>query len=122
VSRRSLKELYLAAQADAEAAHAEYRKLVFGFDDLAKRLLGYPMGYREPRQWSGYIPPLMVEGAQGARSMVRNPSPQRVHLVAIVREAYARTYGEQVAQTWLTEINTDQWSGPWTPHTAAEGN
>jgi hypothetical protein len=127
MTRRSLTKLYAEAQAAAEAEHAERRKLVLGFDDLAKRLTQQPVRYASPEQWNGYIPPLMVEGPHNDRthrdSMTRNPSPQRVHLVAICHEAYARTFGEEAGRANLDEINTDRWpEDRWTPHTAAEGN
>jgi hypothetical protein len=46
---------------------------------------------------------------------VRNDSPQRVHLVAIVREAIARKYGPDAGKAWLDQMNTDHWTGDWMP-------
>lgn len=117
-------ELAKACRAAAETANAdaaEYRKLVLAHPDLAARLTTPPCPSTSPDQWNGYIPPHMVLGKDRWQ---RNDSPQRVHLVAIVREAYVRKFGEQVARTWLGEINTDQWGadGQWTPHTVTEGN
>ena len=107
--------LYREQRAKAEAEQAERRSLVLADDELAKRLTAPPIGFANPRQWTGYIPPLMIEGPE-RQGMVRNPSPIRVQLVAIVREAYARNYGEATGRAWLQDINTDQWSGPWSPH------
>lgn len=101
---------------------AERRKLVLAHPDLAARLTRPPLDYKTPDQWSGHIPPLMIEGPYDPRSprgaWIRNPSPQRIHLVAIVREAYARTCGEPVAKAWLEEINTSRWTDDWSPHDA----
>lgn len=87
--------------------------------DLAKRLTIPPLSYREPEQWNGYIPPRMTPVSGG---MTHNDSPRRVHLVALVRMAMEREYDATVAANWLKAINTDRWSGSWTPHAAIEGN
>jgi hypothetical protein len=117
MSRDPIVELYERKRAELAAEHAERLKLVLGFDELAARLTKPPIGYTSPRQWSGYIPPFMIEAptAQGRNTWTRNPSPVRVHLVAIVREAYARTYTEEIAHAWLEEINTNAWTDDWSP-------
>lgn len=117
MGRRPITELHAEAAAAAAADHAERLKLVLSFDDLAARLTKPPIGYTSPRQWSGYIPPFMIEAptAQGRNTWTRNPSPIRVHLVAICREAYARTYTEDVARAWLEETNTNHWTDDWSP-------
>lgn len=91
---------------------ASERELVLGIPKLAARLTKQPLGYAKPEQWNGYIPPYMVPAGDHHR---RNDSPQRVHLVAIVRQAMAQTYGEPVAEKWLAEINTDRWTSTWMP-------
>lgn len=120
--RPGLAQLYRETLANAEADHAERRKLVLEHDDLARRLTLPPLGYREARQWTGFIPPFMIEGpfdaANDRNTWIRNPSAQRVHLVAITHEAYARTYGEDIGHAWLAEINTNQWADDWSPHDA----
>lgn len=93
----------------------ERRRLVLAIPDLAARLTRPPLPYSRPENWSGYLPPYMAVGRNG---WIRNDSPQRIHLVAIVREAYARTCGEQVARAWLEEINTNTWTDGWSPHDA----
>lgn len=124
--RRSITELYRQAHAAAEAEHAERRRLVLAYPDLAQRLTQPPIGYTDPRQWTGYIPPYMIEGPtqHGRNTWTRNLSPVRVHLVAITREATARTYGEPVAAAWLDETNENRWTGDWSPtdalHRAAD--
>lgn len=103
---------------DAQAVEcAEHRRLVLLYPDLAKRLTMPPLDFRTPDLWHGYIPPRMIPVGGG---MTQNDSAQRVHIVALVREAMARTYGGEVAATWLHEINQDRWSGSWTPHAAIE--
>lgn len=122
MTRPHLTELYRETRAKAEADNAERRTLVLGYDDLAKRLTVQPINYATPQQWSGFIPPFMIEGRYDKDadrdSWTRNPSPVRVHLVALCHEAYARTYGEAIGNTWLEEINTNQWADDWSPHDA----
>lgn len=115
-----LGELYRHAHAAAVAEHAERRRLVLAHPDLAARLTQPPIGYREPAQWSGYIPPYMIEGPchAGRNTWTRNLSPVRVHLVAITHEAMARTYGEEIGQAWLEETNTNAWADDWSPSDA----
>ena len=88
------------------------RELVLGQPDLAARLTKPPLGYKAAEQWNGYIPPYMVPGSD---RHVRNDSPQRVHLVAIVREAIARAYGADAGRRWLNDTNSDRWTGTWMP-------
>lgn len=88
------------------------RELVLGQPDLAARLCAPPLDFKQPEQWNGYIPPYMVPGHD---KHVRNDSPRRVHLVAIVREALGRRYGADFARQWLAEINADRWTGTWMP-------
>lgn len=59
------------------------RAMVLRHPDLAARLCEPPIGYREPWQWNGYIPPDTFTGNH-------NDSPQRAALVAIAAEAEAR--------------------------------
>lgn len=110
---------YKTAKATAAVECAENRRLVLARPHLAKRLTMPPMRYSEPAQWNGWIPPYMVPHGAGH---CRNDSPQRIRLVAIVRAAMAEAYSEQIAAEWLNEINTDRWSGPWSPHAAIERN
>lgn len=103
------------AQAGRAAATAagrdatEHRALVLAIPDLAAQLRRPPLDYASPEQWSGYIPPRMAATGSGH---TRNDSPQRVHLIAIVAEAYRRTtgYGHDIAKAWLEDINTDRWT------------
>lgn len=88
------------------------RELVLANEDLAARLTKRPLDFKQPEQWNGYIPPYMVPAGD---KHVRNDSPRRVHLVAIVREAIARKYGPEFARDWLKEINEDRWTGTWMP-------
>lgn len=92
------------------------RELVLAQPDLAAQLTRPPLGFKQPEQWNGYIPPYMTPAEKGH---IRNDSPQRVHLVAIVRTAMARQYGEQVAREWLAKTNANQWPHDgWSPHDA----
>jgi hypothetical protein len=119
MTARDIVALYRATDAEARDQCAERVALVRQYDDLAKRLTLPPVGFDRPEQWNGYLPPRMTAVSGG---FTYNDSHQRVHLVAIVREAVTRTHGEEMARKWLAQINTDQWSGHWTPHTAIEGN
>lgn len=110
-----------AAQSAANDA-AEQRRLVLTQPDLAARLTTPPLDFKHPEQWNGYIPPYTTCGPGVAARHIRNDSAQRVHLVALVREAVARQLGEDLARTWLNDINTDRWSSDWTPHAVVEGN
>lgn len=95
------------------------RDLVLGYPDLAARLTRQPLDFKTAEQWNGYIPPYMTPSYD---RHVRNDSPQRVHLVAIVREAIARKYGPDSGRAWLERTNADRWSGPWTPCAAVDQN
>lgn len=106
----------IAAVSQARNDADDHRKLVLSFDDLAARLTARPLEFKQPTQWNGFIPPYMTPADQGH---ARNDSAQRVHLVAIVREAMARTYGEDVASAWLEDINANRWPREgWSPHDA----
>jgi len=122
MSRPSFTETREAIEAAAKKEHAERRELVFKYPDLVARLGRLPWAFSRPEIWTGYIPPLMVEGPHDPKTprgaWIRNTSPQRIHLVAIVREAYARTWGEDTARAWLEEINTNRWTNDWSPHDA----
>lgn len=124
MTRCSIAALYREQRAKAESEQAERRKLVLAHEDLAKRLTLAPIGLADPKQWTGFIPPFMIEGAYNPltqrNSWVRNPSPQRVHLVALCHEAYARTFGEKVGRAWLDEINTNAWADDWSPTDAIQ--
>jgi hypothetical protein len=116
MTRPSPAAAVLAELARAHADAAEYRKLVLAEKDLAARLTARPLEFKQPEQWNGYIPPYMIPADQGH---ARNDSAQRVHLVAIVREAMARNYGEDVARAWLEDINANHWPREgWSPHDA----
>jgi hypothetical protein len=118
MSRRDpVIDLYRQVAADIRKELAERTALVLGYDDLAKRLTMPPLDCAEPKRWNGFIPPYMIEGPceSGRNTWKRNPSPVRVHLVAICHEAYARAYGEDVGHAWLEEINTNRWTDDWSP-------
>lgn len=119
MTARDIVAIYRATDAEARDQCAERVALVRQYDDLAKRLTQPPLRFARPEQWNGYLPPRMTPVAGG---FAYNDSPKRVHLVALVREAVARTHGEEMARKWLNQVNTDSWSGRWTPHTAIEGN
>jgi hypothetical protein len=135
MSNEVIRALYADAGKQAVATRDEQRHLVLRHEDLAARLTMPPLDYKTPQQWNGYIPPFMVLAAD---RYVRNGSPQRVHLIAIVRQAMERTYGPAAARAWLEEQNTDHWTRMppssyeramqhraarnWNPHHAIEGD
>lgn len=97
-----------AATAAAREA-ADNRRTVLAIPDVAALLRRPPLDYATPEQWSGYIPPRMAANGTGH---TRNDSPQRVHLLAIVAEAYRRTpgLGTDIAKAWVEDANTDRWT------------
>lgn len=56
---------------------------VLAHADLAEKLTQPPIGYKQPEQWNGYIPPDTSEGRH-------NRSPRREALLELVDEARAR--------------------------------
>lgn len=87
---------------------ADMRELVLKYPDLADRLMPDPVS--KPSLWTGFIPPLMIDGGLGGWRT--NPSPIRTELVAICREAIRREHGEREAHDWYLHIQTDNWSHP----------
>lgn len=59
------------------------RDAVLAYRDLAEQLCQPPLDFQRPEQWNGFVPPEHFNG-------VRNPSPRRVALAALVEEAHAR--------------------------------
>ena len=77
----SQTEREAASLAKTEGAAGRVR-IVLRYPDLAARLCQQPLGYSEPGQWNGYIPPRECGGY--------NTSPQRRALVEICAEAFRR--------------------------------
>jgi len=98
----------------SHAINRERRAAVLKYEDLSKRLVT-ELGYANPRQWNGYIPPAVIDpgdpggmcsgavldGRGGVRFVFNqlgrravgerpNDSPQRAILVEISREAWDR--------------------------------
>lgn len=90
--RAEVDQAAARAVADAE----QLRTLVLGHPDLAERLTHEPLGFAQPAQWNGYIPPLMT-CAQGGQL---NTSPQRAALIGICADAMARELGAEAAEAW----------------------
>ncbi len=59
------------------------REAVLSYPDLAERLTQPPLGYVQPSQWTGFVPPELFNNQI-------NDSPRRAALVAIVDEALSR--------------------------------
>lgn len=111
---RNIADLYRETAAGRRSEQAEIRALVLANDDLAAQLTRLPWPYQRPDQWTGHIPPYLVEHRSG---LIRNDSPQRVRLVAIAHEAIARKFGEEIGSSWLAAINHDP---DWNPHHAVD--
>jgi len=60
------------------------REAVLAHPDLAERLTQPPLGYAQPSQWNGFVPPELFNNQI-------NDSPRRAALVAVVDEALARS-------------------------------
>lgn len=128
MTTRDWRKLYHEAAVQTARAAAEHRRLVLAHPDLAHQLTRPPLDFKSPEQWNGSIPPYMINARN---KYVRNDSAQRVHLLAIVRQAYARTLGEEIARAWVEDMNADHWTRmppssyeraaarAWTPHDAA---
>jgi hypothetical protein len=87
VSGRNWRELWGPARAEAIARSAERRQLVLAHEDLAAMLTRPPVGFRDPKQWTGYVPPRIWNGSL-------NMSPQRKALAAICALALERQAGD----------------------------
>lgn len=78
-----MRELIAAACRETADASARRRALVLRHDDLAKRLTVQPLNFTTPEHWNGSLPPEMW-------NQVRNDSPRRPVLLALVAEAERR--------------------------------
>lgn len=72
------------------AAGRTPRETVLAHPDLAEKLTRPPLGYAQPSQWNGFVPPEKYDGQI-------NDSPRRAALVAIVDEALARDAHRQAS-------------------------
>lgn len=70
------------------------REVVARHEDLSKRLTEPPLGYAQPSQWNGFVPPSTFSGQVNGQI---NDSPRRAALVAIVDEAMARDAQRQAS-------------------------
>lgn len=91
-----LKEALRALVSDARAACDRNRRLVLAHPDLAERLTLPPCGFSRPDVWTGYIAPELIDINRHGDG-IRNDSPCRAQLVALVAEAERRTRLETAA-------------------------
>jgi hypothetical protein len=81
--RRDWRKLLDVEMARAKAASAQRRARVLKHPDLAAALTRKPLGYTDPQQWSGFVPPLVWRETG-------NGSARRAALVEIATAALAR--------------------------------
>lgn len=82
------REWRSAAQQAARDS-AEQRRMILEFPDLAAKLCQPPLGYKQPEQWTGYIPPRW--DATSEDNVVKpNDSPRRAALLALLEQAAER--------------------------------
>lgn len=83
IAESGLREVIDAACRETTEASAARKALILRHDDLAARLTKQPLNYSHPDKWNGSMPPEMF-------NQVRNDSPIRVALLALVAEAEKR--------------------------------
>lgn len=81
--------LWRTAARDAARQSAEQRKLILAYPDIAARLCDPPLGYKQPGDWTGYIPPAYdPEDWKGVIPL--NDSPRRAALMELLEAAAER--------------------------------
>jgi hypothetical protein len=80
---RYRKEVTLASRSMIQ----ERRAAVLRHPDLAAQLCDAPLSLTAPEKWTGFVPPETCEARQ---HQVRNDSPYRIQLAAIVTVAQQR--------------------------------
>lgn len=81
-----------AARAAARQT-SDQHKLISRYPDIRARLCEPPLGYANPGQWHGYIPPAYcAEDVDGVTRL--NDSPRRTALLALLEEAAERADAE----------------------------
>jgi len=73
---------------EARKACRDRRKRVLAHDDIAQLLTQQPIGYKQPQQWNGFIPPELWRERH-------NDSPRRAALVKIMNLVDAREYDQR---------------------------
>ena len=78
-----LREVIGIACKQTLADSAARRALILRHEDLARKLTKQPLNFTTPEHWNGSLPPEMW-------NQVRNDSPRRPALLALVAEAEQR--------------------------------
>ncbi len=90
--RRAVAAQWRVSLTQARATSQGRRKRVLAHDDLREQLCRPPLGFDDPAQWNGYVPPATWNGRKGDQA---NTSPQRTALVRLCAEALNRERAEE---------------------------